>query len=179
MLKESAKHLFYVLFSWAIPFAFVGYAWCKSHVKALVYSNYDGKADIYFVCFCHRPFCKAEGPWSTRGWWSADMPKNKSCDWSMRISLVIFVVLPLVIIYWGQAGGQVLGYKRTLHLYSTITGPCKVCALVREAINNNKSPKVGTKVPTSADPPGHPPRLVVKKQGISSTCSETLDRTIK
>jgi hypothetical protein len=51
MLKESAKHLFYVLFSWAIPFAFVGYAWCKSHVKALVYSNYDGKADIYFVCF--------------------------------------------------------------------------------------------------------------------------------
>ena len=32
------------LFSWAIPFAFVGYAWCKSHVKELVYSNNDGKA---------------------------------------------------------------------------------------------------------------------------------------
>ena len=58
------------------------------------------------------------------------MPKNMSCDWSMGISLVIFVVLPLVRIYCGQAGGQALQYKCTLHLYSSITGPSKVCALV-------------------------------------------------
>jgi hypothetical protein len=32
--------------------------------------------------------------------------KNMSCDWSMRISLVIFMVLPSVRIYWGQAGAR-------------------------------------------------------------------------
>ena len=37
---------------------------------------------------------------------------------------------PIVQNYSGQASGQVLQYRCTMKLYSTITGPCKVCALV-------------------------------------------------
>ena len=59
-------------------------------------------------------FWEAEGPWPTccfKGGGRERMPKNLSCDWSMWISLVIFVVLPLVRIHWGLAGGQVLQYS--------------------------------------------------------------------
>ena len=57
-----------------------------------------------------------------------------SCDWLMQFSLAIFDVLPSVRFYRHQVyscSGQVLQYKKcALHLYSTLSGPTKVCAPV-------------------------------------------------
>ena len=52
------------------------------------------------------------------------------CDWLMQYILVIFVMLSLVRIYSGQASGQVLPYKCTLPLYSTVTGSTLVGLVV-------------------------------------------------
>ena len=71
------------------------------HLKFLTSVIYGLLVWMFHIHFCHGPFCEAEGPWSALSFpIGGSLPlgtlKNQNCDWSMQISLVIFVVLSLV-----------------------------------------------------------------------------------
>ena len=66
--------------------------------KTLAQQDIGGS--VFKISFYHIPFpWKGSGQHAVIKLWDGMMSKNLSCDWSMRISLVIFVVLPLVRIY--------------------------------------------------------------------------------